>query len=428
MSILYSIIFVLFTVYASRHFKKCVLMYAPMKILFHGYIYLIDSSFFITFDAAITIMLLFFYLKNKKTIVPFPLKVPYLIYGLSCVIYAIYPSVSVGQFQTICSELAFTFIFYQVLLTTNDLSFTIKYFIIIGYVLMINGLIDVVTHFNPIEEIMKASSGTRYWTSDNNVMRYNFARTKSFLPHAIGMGTVCAILLYLMTFIYLNDINVKRNNIIFILIVLLLGGVILSNSRTPLIILGVGMIAFLGKQLFKGYRWIGVFVLGIAFLVLVGGYLQHMVDTVLHSDKVATAGSSSEMREKQLAIALNYYSKSPIFGMGDKFVITKLENEHDTWGMESIWLQLIYQRGLIGVAGSLFLYLGLFWVLRGGKFYKHIFFFILMWLIACTLTSLPGINNGYFLCIIILIYKVSSNKLNNITLFIYDKPYEQSNA
>lgn len=378
-----------------------------MKILFHSQIMLVDAAIFVTFDAAVSLMLLFCYLRSKKTVLSFPLKWPFIVYGISCIIYSIYPSISIGQIQTIFSELVFTYIFYQVLTSKKDLSYTIKYFVIIGYLLMVNGLIDWGTNFNPIEEIMKANAGDRYWVSTNNVARFGFSRTTSFMPHSISFGVVCAMLIYLMIFIVLNELKLASTNITYLLILLLLIGVILSNSRTPLITLAAGAVAFVGLKLFKGSRGGIILILLISFYFVFGDYIQYLVDSVLHEEKINAQGSSTQLRSRQLEAALYYYYKNPVFGAGDKFNILKFEDESDVMGMESVWFGVMYRRGSVGIAAHLFLYLGLFWLFRQSKYYKYLFFFIVMWLCACTFSTLPGLDLGFFLCILIVIYKSS---------------------
>lgn len=415
MSFLYVIVFCLFIFGAISNFKKTILLWVPLKLVFHSGIYLFDnSSGRFTLNGAVSFFLMtyFFIFIRKRENEKYIFTIPFLLYLLHLCLFYFYPRLHIPFFiSTFSNELGMAIVFFYCLKEKDDIDFVVKCFMIIGYILMVNGFIELLFSYNPIYEIFRSNGGIRFWWSENTVMRFGMPRITSFMPHAISFGTTCNILIILFAYLLVEHPEYLQKKIIhtYLLLIMLLGGVILSNSRTCLAALVAGLLFFIRYKTFKGIRGFFTILIILVFIFVFSDYLQFMYDTVFHEDQVDVQGSTSELRKSQFEVSLFLLLQSPVCGNGIDYIVQGNYGSSQVAGMESVWFPIMYQSGLLGVFTYLFLYLYIIYRLKSIPDYRYILSFLLMWIISFSLSSQVGFGKSlYFYLIIILIYRISS--------------------
>ena len=126
------------------------------------------------------------------------------------------------------------------------------------------------------------------------------------------------------------------------------------------------------------------------------------------SSKTDVSGSNAEMRQNQLLSVIKTLGGSLIWGLGFKGYSVAIKANDDILGAESIWLQLLLQGGIIAVVIQLFLYI---YIVK--YFVKFIpsnkriisMFFWAGWIIFVSMTSSPGLDDDYFILLILMVIK-----------------------
>ena len=126
------------------------------------------------------------------------------------------------------------------------------------------------------------------------------------------------------------------------------------------------------------------------------------------SSKTDVSGSNAEMRQNQLLSVIKTLGGSLIWGFGFKGYSVAIKANDDILGAESIWLQLLLQGGIIAVVIQLFLYI---YIIK--YFVKFIpsnkriisMFFFAGWIIFVSMTSSPGLDDDYFILLILMVIK-----------------------
>ena len=202
--------------------------------------------------------------------------------------------------------------------------------------------------------------------------RLGIYRASSLLSHYNLLGLYS---LFILT-IYLNI--VKRVNVLIMFS--LLAGVITSVSRTAYI----GFLLMGGLQIFKGRRWIIVFLIPVVIAL----FLLGMGEDVQMSRLMEEEGNSVEYQEKLTyreharGKALQVWKDHPLLGVGPgmfggaiaiKFN-TPYYQEYDfqmifSWfhSLEQLWPQVLAEMGLIGIGaltGMFFTLFVVFYILR----------------------------------------------------------------
>lgn len=127
-----------------------------------------------------------------------------------------------------------------------------------------------------------------------------------FIPHAISYGVLCVTLLYLLVW-YLLKVAHSGKAWIIMGTCLLLSGVVICTSRTPILRLFPFVIIF--RDMKVSFRKIRPFLLIlVCFLLLQGDYILYLLESVFTSNVADDAGgSSTEMRMVQFSIALRFF-------------------------------------------------------------------------------------------------------------------------
>lgn len=405
MSILYLLIFLFVVFCFINDFNKSLIIYAPYKLVFHSYICLYDSGQYITLDLAISLVVLILYLLkySLRFTVHKHVKIAGIIYCVSCLIYGINPRFTINLilYEPI-SAILYTFMLYTTISNKNELLLLVKNLAIVSLILCIDGLIDIVFGINPIISIEKLASGGHFWHSENDVTRAGMDRTTSFMPHSISMGSLAALLLgtFLILFLKFKDFaNEKYLKYSLLLLPLI---IVFSNSRTPLLTFVCFLPLIITAKVGTKSK-ILIIICGLICFILFFDYFVWMYNSIFHEDEVDVAGSNSKLRQHQLELAVFYFLKEPVFGMGNQFQILNFENESEAAGMESVWFQLLYLQGIVGTGSYIIM------LISGIKSAwindRQFILFVLAWIAAITFSSQVGLSIFLFLLVILICEK-----------------------
>jgi len=203
-------------------------------------------------------------------------------------------------------------------------------------------------------------------------------RVQSFFLHPIGgsinFGLIFCLCLYGYVYYKAYFSKLQQKTMLLVGIMAFIAS-LLSNSRTPLVFLAVGILPLINLK------------------------------------KTEIRGSSLEMRQDQFEAAYILMSKSPIWGLGqkatlyfpDRILVGRL------LGLESIWIWIMVERGILGIITYcifIFTLCRLGWHSRG----KCLFFLPLAFIAASTVSSTPGMHLYLFYLVYILIYKIDRNR------------------
>lgn len=404
MTIIY-ILFVFIFILLLIDFKKGVLLYAPLKLFFN-----INVRFGITtFDFAMSTLIFILFILNRKKLYhdKFPLSKYFIIYAIGYTITCIYPDYSLNFIpRIVIMVLLFSYVYYYCLKTVDDVKFAIMSYSVFAIVMCFNGLLEPLFNINPLDSFLQSVSNTSNSIFiDNTLVRMGQVRYRSFIPHAISYGVACCIILYIVLwrFLIIKD-NVKVKFITLLSICLLISGIFICGSRTPILgLLPIIFIIFNKKYINKKVRN-RIICLVIIIIFIRGDYFIYTLESLLNPKVAEEAGGSSmDVRLVQFSLALNWMLENPMFGKGMQFDAFSVNT--DILGAESVWFPLMMNNGLIGVFSYAVIYWGCYkkFSLSSGKLF--LLLFSLGWLIMRSATSLIGVTDAQFFTCMFIIYR-----------------------
>ncbi len=399
---------VLFCLFVSILFydvRKGIIIYAPFKLFFiPGYILIGKTEFDVAFSIIAFVAYLGVYGLDKR------MKVPWLI-GLlvgmiAYICNSLYPLFHplIALHETF-SVYLYAIIYFASIQTKIHVELAIKSVVLLCILLIGNGIIEYLSGMNILGDFQKIYLGKGVFISKKDIVRLGIHTTRSFIPHAIGFGVVCACLFF---FFLIYSKTKKRIGLFnFSLLAMTLVGVIISGSRTPLLGLGIMILPILINDSFLTLRNVFVFLILIVSIYIFSGlYAYDMVMTLFDDSNNMVGGSSFEMRKTQFDYSIYYWLQKPVWGWGASAQVLEFGDKSEILGGESVWFTLMMKRGIVGMASYIFLYLSIFWSVRHLKIRKIIFVFMIGWLAIATGTNLPGINFFFPLMITTIFYKL----------------------
>jgi len=418
-------------------FKKAFLLFSFLKILLNNNINLVNLPGIplLTMELVCNICFaLYFFTVNKHLNKPasFPLLKAYFIVFSSLVCSTIFSTVPLGSaftrtLQTICNDLIFVYILWNVLTTIKNLRFLLYGFVAVFLFLTLYGFFEKLTGLNPIRDYTVGlnSGGAQVieWSySDDG--RLGMGRVQSAIIHPIGLGILLAGLLYILLSVSLRYEKILKFNSIEMLVILFLGICVLffTNSRSPLVFLAIIFVPLFNLQEKYTYQ---LLVLGLMIFVLafpyVSGYIENITSIFGKSGTTDNVGGSSiDMRFRQFTAAFNLIKGHYVFGLGIKSLQNLYGDETGILGAESIWIQLLVERGFFGVVSHIVFLVSVF-KLGARKNKLQIGFFTLGWLVLTSITSTPGCGTAFFMTVVILLFKVDFLQFQN---YIRTQKYE----
>lgn len=404
MSVIY-IFFALLAVLLLVDFKKGVLLYAPMKLFFNINVRLGS----VTFDLAISTIIILLFLFKRKSLQTerFPLTWSFILYGLGYAITCLYPDY-VPNFipRIIVVVLGFSFVYFYCIQNIKDVRFALVAYAIFAVIMCGNGLLQPLMHINPLDDFSQSLSDVdNSLFLDNDWVRNGQVRYRSFIPHAISYGVSCCVIFYAIVWQYLVvKENAKGKMLMLTALLLLLSGMIICGSRTPILgLLPLSYIFFNKKYVSTKIRW-RLIVLVLIFLLLQGDYILYSIESIINPKIAAEAGgSSTEMRLSQYSIAFGWMMENPFLGKGMNFDAYLANSQ--ILGGESVWLPLMMNNGFVGVISYVILCIGTYKVFSKSPGKLFLLLFSLGWLIMRTATSLIGVTDAQFFTCMFIIYR-----------------------
>ncbi len=415
MSILYFLIFLIVVYRFSIDFKRTLIFYAPFKLIFHSGIFLIDSSFSLNLDLGISAVAFFLYLSKRKkntylNKVPKLLIVGWSGYLIGLLIHSLRPSIKPTLFlQEGVTTFLYCYILFKTITRKDDIKTLVKGFMIVSIVLFVDATIDVLTGVNIIARIEESQAGSRFWHSENVIARAGMARSTSFMPHSLTMGSLAALLwgfIYLMTARW----NIKVNKKLFYITLACLAiCVVYSNSRSSLIAFIILLPILIDLKSISPARTFLILAGFILLIYVFYDYFSWMYDSIANENKMNVQGSTSELRQTQFEVALYYMLKNPFLGNGNTFQILNFEDQSSIMGMESVWFPIMMQQGVVGLVTYIFLLATTIIFYIKNRMEIQVFY-VISWIAIITLSSQIGLSLYLFVLLPLMSYKAKQLK------------------
>ena len=429
---IYLAIFFFIAICALRNYHKTILIYAPLRMFFHPGICLRYASPAIQLDFACCALFLILSIFYEKKRISSCLIIAYFFMLFSYVAAVFMSTYSISQaIPPMIGRIAwllFSYLFFINLDTLKDVKCFHIVFIVCMGIMVGYGLLEYVIQENPIIGYQKAMSpnGMEGMVYGDGHERLGSIRCQSLSAISISYGAYC-ILWICFAIIYSKYYEqLFTPSIVYPFIVLCLVGAFSSGSKSPFILL----LSFLGLYVIiaKGHKLFKTVILSISFFILAffSAFLVDFYLMIVDSSQSSTAGSDIPMRLMQVAAVGDLMNNhSWLFGLGARGVMKAQILNPAVLGAESIWLQLALEQGILGCAAYLVMIVSL--AIYGKNNLDNIQFriliiFIISWVLLNTVTSLPGIDLSFFLCLCFVFIKQNCFvKRKKIFLFIIIK-------
>ena len=399
--LLYWCIFLFVTFFAIKDWKKAVITWIPIRLLFNPCVCLKYTSPAVSLElaiAAIFVILYFTRERNKKIYNnrKFFFKkafIAYLISYLLSIIFSIVPFATIltNTLKYFLEGFILLYLFQKALVNEIDIKLLIKTFAFVIILITLLGLYESIFGDNPwldyvfINAPLDLIRGKMYYvppfmnTTGELSTRYGMIRGYSFFNIHIAYGCTCVLIYFFFMYILKiqKEYQVKCH---YIYILMLLGGILMCNSKTPYLGLIFFTFCFIRlKDVISPKTFIGViFIVGI-ISVYFPSYLNNFYG--LFDDKLAQdgGGSSVALRTIQFQIGLQMFEQNPLFGNGVgaiEFMMSNNAKYAGLLGSESSWLKILPERGIVGVMAYLILYYTIYNQLKGFISTKSVIFFL----------------------------------------------------
>ncbi len=393
------------SVCALYNFKKTVLIWMMARLLLNAQVAVRYNSPGMSAVIAVdmTLILIYFLKYRTKKLKAglrfdwFPLTGVFwitLVSFLLSSIFAIVP-LSTGLVATLkyfVSNFGIIFVCFKCLNTEEDVRLYIKAGLVVAILITCLGLFESIFKDNPWLDFVYMNSpqdentkGRMWYTppfiGESLQMRLGMVRAYSTFGIHIAFGTACVFLLYLFMTISKYKFHLIKNKQLVVVILLLVAGALASNSKTPLVGIVVMIFAFYSvSQVFQPKIILPLVAVFVAVFVFFPDLIVANFMSLFNPELAEEAGGSTVAgRQLQFKVALEMFSKNPLFGNGiDSIsVLRNIGNNDLILGAESSFLKILPERGLLGLAAYIVTYLTLF---RYGKRYLPFnlcFFFLL---------------------------------------------------
>ncbi len=278
----------------------------------------------------------------------------------------------------------------------------IKMLKVLTIIVFFNSLIELITLRNPFNELMLSLGIYDKTTVATYVeFRYGIKRCQSIFGMKTTLGGFGLILFSAFVYIrYIGKIKIHQ-------MYLLMGGgmVLLSGTRSVIMGAIVMLLSFVSKKIRQQLSPVQMAFGALILLLFMGNYLLDVLNSFSSTDSIS--GSSSEMRRGQFELAFFYMMKSPFLGNGLSYSWTHVVALYakEALGLESCWFPIMIDQGLFGCVAYISFYLtGCFRAIK--KKDVVIFFVFVAWLVANSMSSLPGLNDIFYMPLFILLYTI----------------------
>ena len=395
------IVFLILVFCLVTHFKSTVIAYSPFKFLFTNGVILIGN---ISFDNAISFLVViifaFQYFVKKEYHYQkgrWPLMLSFLIMILSESISALIGDSNIMSIPLkFCRTYGYCLVLYYLIKDEADFKLLVKSLFLFSIILIGNAVVQFLFDINIIGNWVASSLKDGVFFADTTDYGSRGVRIQSFMAHSICFGDVCAIFIMVIAYLYKQGYMKRLCEIVIFLL-----GLVMANSRTPLMALLIYIIPFADKEKIIKYRfWYGLGL--IAFVLVFASPLYQMYDSMFNDNTdFDLGGSDMTMRLEQLEASIYVVQNSLIWGLGYSF---DFSNITELRGAESIWFNLLMYQGLVGCLCYVFIIIQSITKTRHYSCYRYIFYMSIGYFIQQTSTYNAGITEFlFYYCLIILI-------------------------
>ena len=386
------VVFTMVVLLSFIDFKRVVLFWLPAQLLFNAQVALRYAPPALSLQIGVNIYLLIYYIvyshvnrKNTGLRENFPLwRVS--VFILSSYIF----STIFGQYGTLrgmtlaikyfVTDIGTVFLTFKMVQSDKDLKFFVRssafvFTIIIAlgiseFVLQDNLWADFVYIGSPHDE---TTEGRMYYIppflGGSYQMRYGLIRAISTFGIHISFGAACVVYFWLFLQMKVRNFKYISNRWATFFALMILMGVFLCNSKTGMVGLFFLLISLFSlKQLITPKYAFIFFVCLSIMLIFVPEYFQNIV-SLFDSDVAEEGGGSSvELRQQQFVAAQRMFMMNPIFGngIGSLDILKKIGDNSDILGAESVWMQILPERGMYGMIAHCYLYVACY------KYFRHV--------------------------------------------------------
>ena len=424
--ILFLFIGFLLVLYAFFSYKKAFIAFIAFGLILNQNINLVNLPGLPLLTLNLSLCLIFWVLfLFKRTRIdrcrePFPLKTAMLLLAgsvfLSSLVGLAGPARALPSFiGTAFENYIMVWLVWVVIKDEKDYAFLLK---MVGFVLLIAclyGLYEAVTHSNPLIDYEVNYAGN----ASGKVIdfRYDEAgargyRVQSLFSHAIGAGMIWMTFFVMVVYLYSRFKRTFKIDYAWYLALGVLCALcaFMTNSRSPIFFMIVCMLPLFNIRKKQNLMLLGaIAVFAVILFSYNSGALQNFTSLFDSSAQAKVGGSDAAMRLFQLNAAIEIFREHMWFGVGPHGI----EFYHDPvtinslLGLESMWLKMIVEQGMLGVLVSLYLIYTL--VFRLGLFARNylVFFMSLAFFLTYTMTSLPGFSMCLFYAFLFMLIKFS---------------------
>ncbi|MDB7984037.1 O-antigen ligase family protein [Faecalicoccus pleomorphus] len=421
---IFSIIGFLILIYGFKDLKKSFEFYLVYKLILVTNITLISVPGIplLTVEMFMTLVyIVAFFSRGKKyqfAHMKFPYRIPF---AILVICWLISSMLAIAGFKAelsnliklISEDILLIWLMWEVLETKEDFKLLYKYITIMIFASCVYGLFEYVIQSNPLTlyEATLIQDKTRSFIGLYTNMDRGY-RIKSIFEHSIGAGINWSMYSIFTLWLWINgnvETRKKFPKLAMITAFMCIPCIILTKMRSSLLFFAIFCLSLID---FKKKRFYSLIVLGIVAVIVLMPLFTENISLFMsffdHNAQVEVGGSSIETRVSQFSAALDVVEISPAFGLGNKFANVLPRSVYVMlYGMESIWLLVIVQYGLVGVIVYLFYAIWSFIYIPIKYKSKPIFFLTLAYWITYTATSVPGLKIHLFYLIVFYFIKIS---------------------
>lgn len=440
------VVFFVVAICAFWDFKKTVIVWMAVRLLFNPQVALRYETPAMSLDFGIAVLLIMIYIiRNKKNGLAmdyFLLKPIFIATLISYTLSSLFSIYQTGEILRLMAKFAIMnfiilYVFHKALCTSDDVRCFVKAIIFVAIVIGSLGIIESIFYDNPYLDYIyynsprEGTEGRMYYFPPEVKegmlqMRYGMVRAYSTFGIHLAFGRACVIIMGMLLIVMKLQYFRRYNWWILAAIILTIAGCITSNSKTCYIGMFVMLMLLTNPSQLLRIRTLGV----IAFIVIVVfvlyRYVPNYFDNIfsLFDEDLAEEGGGSTIatRERQLTAMFNMFQQSPILGNGPGALnILKEMNESNEaiLGAEGALLSILPERGLLGYLVYLFSF---YYIFRSSKRIvpTYLIFIYLLSVFAMEVVSGIGDMTLYWAIVIAIRRTYLLNGINSHLLLNYN--------
>lgn len=240
----------------------------------------------------------------------------------------------------------------------------LRYFYLVAVAVSLYGTLAYFAHVNPYFDYLQHTTPTGRVLAKDYSDSVRGMRAVGTLSHPITYGAFQVYAFIVGIFLNRDRRNTGRVALFLAMQLVLFVGIVVTNSRTPLIFLLLSICVFFilassRDRLF--FAQVGAVALAVVCLAGLE-YVERFADfvaSIFSNDAAASRnGSSLAMRLGQMAVAWSFFIQSPLFGNGITMSrdIVASGKYPDFYNAESALFQWMIDLGLVGLASFVWLF------------------------------------------------------------------------